>query len=67
LQADVQNNPKPITAMKVYVDGVLKVSNNGPGITAQITFPKNSTHIVWVKAWDSAGKQYAAYQTYYAQ
>jgi hypothetical protein len=53
--------------MKVYVDGVLKVSNNGPGITAQITFPKNSTHVVWVKAWDSAGKQYAAYQTYYAQ
>jgi hypothetical protein len=67
LQADVQNNPKPITLMKVYVDGVVKVSNNGPGITAQITFPKNSTHIVWVKAWDTAGKEYAVYQTYYAQ
>jgi hypothetical protein len=67
LQADVQNNPRPITSMKVYVDGVVKVSNSGPGITAQITFPKNSTHIVWVRAWDTAGKQYAAYQTYYAQ
>jgi hypothetical protein len=66
-QADVQNNPKPITSMKVYVDGVQKASSNGPGITAQLTFPKNSTHVVWVKAWDTAGKIYAAYQTYYAQ
>lgn len=66
-QADVQNNPKPITSMKVYVDGVVKVSNNGPGITAQLSFAKNSTHIVWVKAWDTAGKMYAVYQTYYAQ
>jgi hypothetical protein len=67
LQAEVQNNSRPITAMKVYVDGVLKVSNNGPGITAQLNFPKDSTHIVWVKAWDTAGKVYATYQTYYAQ
>lgn len=67
LQADVQNNPRPITAMKVYVDGVLRVSNGGPGITLAITFPKDSTHIVWVNAWDTAGKQYSAYQTYYAQ
>jgi hypothetical protein len=67
LQADVQNNPRSITAMKVYVDGVEKVSNNGPGISAELNFAKNSTHIVWVKAWDSAGKVYATYQTYYAQ
>jgi hypothetical protein len=67
LQADVQNNPNPITGMKVYVDGVLKVHNTGPGITAQLTFAKDSTHIVWVQAWDTTGKLYATYQTYYAQ
>lgn len=66
-QADVQNNPEPITAMKVYVDGALRASSSGPGITAQLTFAKDSTHVVWVKAWDTAGKLYAAYQTYYAQ
>ena len=66
-QADVQNNPKPITTMKVFVDGVQTASSSGPGISAQLTFQSNSTHIVWVKAWDTAGKLYAAYQTYYAQ
>ncbi len=67
LQADVQNNPKPITAIKVYVDGVAVASSNGPGISTQINFAKDSTHIVWVRAWDTSGHIYGTYQTYYAQ
>lgn len=64
-QADVQNNPAPTTAMKVYLDTKLVATSSGPGITVQLNLPKNTTHIVWVKAWDTAGKQYAAYQTYF--
>lgn len=64
-QADVQNNPVPTTAMKVYVDSKLVANSSGPGITVQLNLAKNSTHIVWVKAWDTSGKQYAAYQTYF--
>ncbi len=65
-QADVQDNPAPITAMKVYVDGAVKATSSGPGITAQIELPANTTHIVSVKAWDTQGKIYAAAQTYFA-
>lgn len=64
-QADVQNNTAPTTAMKIYVDNKVVATSTGPGITAQLNLPKNTTHIVWVKAWDTNGKQYAAYQTYF--
>lgn len=65
IQADVENNPLPITTMKVYLDNKVIASSGGPGITTQVNLPANTTHIVWVKAWDTAGKQYAAYQTYF--
>ena len=64
-QADVQNNTVPITTMKLYVDNTLVATSGGPGITKQLNLPANSTHIVWVKAWDTQGKVYAAYQTYF--
>lgn len=64
-QADVEDNTAPITAMKVYVDGAAKAASSGPGITAQIDLPANSTHIVTVKAWDTQGKIYASSQTYF--
>ena len=64
-QADVQYNTAPITAMKVYIDGKVVGSSSGPGITAQINLPANTTHVLWVKAWDTKGKQYAAYQNYF--
>lgn len=66
-QADVVGNPHPITSMKIYLDGISVASSGGPGITHTMTLPHNSTHTVWVKAWDSAGKTYAVYQTYYVQ
>ncbi len=67
VQADVQNNLEPITAMKIYVDGVVRATSTGPGITASLTLPANTTHILWVKAWDTSGKTYASYQNLYVQ
>jgi hypothetical protein len=64
-QADVQNNTVPITSMKLYVDSNLVATSGGPGITKRLNLPANSTHIVWVKARDTQGKIYAAYQTYF--
>lgn len=64
-QADVQYNTEPITAMKVYLDNKVVATSSGPGITAEIKLPANTTHVLWVKAWDSKGKQYAAYQNYF--
>lgn len=65
LNADVVNNPLPTTSMKVYLDGAVVATSTGPGITKQLNLPSGSTHILWVKAWDTAGKMYATYQTIY--
>lgn len=67
VQADVTGNPSPITSMKIYLDGSVVAQNNGPGIAKQLDLPANSTHIIWVKAWDAAGRMYATYQTVYVQ
>ncbi len=64
-QADVQNNTVPITTMKLYLDNNLVATSSGPGITKTLNLPANTTHVVWVKAWDTQGKVYAAYQTYF--
>lgn len=57
LSASVQNNTASITAMKVYVDGVLSGSSSGPVFDQSIAAQKG-THIVIVQAWDSDGKLY---------
>ncbi|HWR36564.1 MAG TPA: hypothetical protein VN622_11905 [Clostridia bacterium] len=67
LDAQVVNNPKPTTSMKVYLDSKVIATSTGPGITAQINLPKGTTHIVAVKAWDTEGKTYAAFQNLYVQ
>jgi len=64
-QAEVQNNPVPITSMKVLLDNVVVASSGGPGITKQFNLPKNTTHILEVKAVDTSGKQYEEFQTYF--
>lgn len=67
VQADVQNNPAPISAMKVYIDGVAKASSSGPGLTTSLTLPANTTHRMIIKAWDTSGKIYESYQNLYVQ
>ncbi len=65
VQADVQNNPSPISSMRVYIDGVSKAASGGPGVTASLTLPSNSTHRMVIKAWDTSGKVYESYQNLY--
>jgi hypothetical protein len=67
VQADVQNNPASISGMKVYIDGVVKASSSGPGITNSLTLPANTTHRMVIKAWDASGKIYESYQNLYVQ
>ncbi len=67
IQADVQNNPAPISAMKVFIDGAVKASSSGPGLTTSLTLPSNTTHRMVIKAWDSSGKIYESYQNLYVQ
>ncbi|HEU5402918.1 MAG TPA: Ig-like domain-containing protein [Terriglobales bacterium] len=65
VQADVQNNPAPISTIKIYMDDVVKASSSGPGITASMTLPVNTTHRIVIKAWDTSGQVYESYQNLY--
>jgi len=67
VQADVQNNPAPISTMKVYIDGVSTATSSGPGLTTSLTLPTNTTHRMVIKAWDTSGKTYESYQNLYVQ
>lgn len=66
LTASVQGNPRPITAMKIYLDGVNVFSTQGPGVTADLHAAPGS-HFVVVQAWDTAGKLYRTYGNVYVQ
>lgn len=57
VSASVQNNPAPINAMKLYLNGHQVAESSGPVLDQQI--PSSSgTKIMVIQAWDSAGKLY---------
>ncbi|PSH04092.1 MAG: hypothetical protein CXZ00_08545 [Acidobacteria bacterium] len=60
VQAEVTGNPKPITKMIVYLNGVKVQQSAGPGITAEVNTTKGS-HFIVILAWDTAGKLYETY------
>jgi hypothetical protein len=57
VSASVQFNTKPITAMKVYINGVVAGESSGPTFDQPIAAGKG-THIMVIQAWDTAGKLY---------
>lgn len=57
ISASVQNNPAPITTMRVYLNGRVVASSFGPTIDQQVSAAKG-TQIMVIQAWDSAGKLY---------
>jgi photosystem II stability/assembly factor-like uncharacterized protein len=58
VSAAAQGN-KPITAMKVYLDGVLAASGSSGAITASLNAAAG-THTLNVNAWDTSGTVYTA-------
>jgi len=60
LQAEVVGNPKPITKMIVYMDGMKKQQSTGPGIAADLGGTPGS-HFIVVSAWDTTGDMYETY------
>jgi hypothetical protein len=57
VSASVENNPAPINAMKVYLNGHQVAQSPGPVLDQEITTAKG-TKIMVIQAWDSAGKLY---------
>lgn len=62
LKAQVLGNPSPITAMKVYLDGVPVAQSNGPTLYQTVTTGIRGTHILTFQAWDTAGRLYRVQQ-----
>ncbi len=62
VEASVESNTEPITAMKVYLDNVVVATSTGPTIRAQVTAAAG-THLLTVQAWDSTGALYKTDQT----
>ncbi len=57
VDATVENNPRPITSMKVYVGITLVASSSGPTIYQHVT-AASGTHILRVDAIDTVGRLY---------
>ena len=56
----LMNDPQKITAMQVYVDGVLKLADNGTYIADAAVEVPQGKHRISVKGWNVKGQQYLA-------
>ena len=63
LDADVKNNPAPITAMKAYLDGKQVADSPGPTLLANLS-TSTGTHHLTVQAWDTKGNLYRSVETF---
>ena len=57
VDASVQNNSSPITAMKAYVGNSLVASSSGPTLYQTVSASRGS-HVLRVDAFDSKGRLY---------
>jgi hypothetical protein len=62
VQAQIANNPKPITAIKVYLDNTLVAQSNGPTIYQRVNTSVTGTHTLTLQGWDTAGHLYRVRQ-----
>jgi hypothetical protein len=58
MQVQVKNNPRTVTAIKAYIDGILVATSDGPTMMATVQNAPTGTHIVTLQAWDTAGILY---------
>ena len=54
----VAYNPKPITAMKAYIDNTLVASSTNATLQQEVKNAPDGTHILTVQAWDDEGTEY---------
>lgn len=62
VQAQVVQNPKPITEMKVYLDSTVVGTSTGATVVTKVT-ASSGTHLLTVEAWDTTGTLYKTQQT----
>lgn len=62
VKAQIQNNPSPITALKIYLDGALMAQSGGPTLYQELTTGLRGTHVLTFQAWDTVGRLYRVQQ-----
>jgi len=58
IMAEIRQNPRPITAIKAYIDNTLVATSNGPTMATTVENAPSGTHIFTLQAWDTAGVLY---------
>jgi hypothetical protein len=62
VDAQIVNNPMPITALKVYLDNTQLAASGGPTLRQAVSTGVSGTHILTFQAWDGAGHLYRVQQ-----
>ncbi|HSS97215.1 MAG TPA: hypothetical protein VLK33_09300 [Terriglobales bacterium] len=58
INADIQQNPKPITTMKAYLDGKVVATSHGPTLISNVENAPSGTHVLTLQGWDNTGIVY---------
>ena len=58
LDMQIIGNPKPITAMKAYIDDSVVATSTNANLQQEISSAPNGTHILTVQGWDDSGTEY---------
>lgn len=62
INAQIENNTEPVTAIRVYLDNTQVAASSGPTIRQTISTVLSGTHILTYQAWDTAGHLYRVQQ-----
>jgi hypothetical protein len=58
LDAQILDNPKPITTMKAYIDDSVVATSSNSTLQHEISDAPSGTHILTIQGWDDDGTEY---------
>ncbi len=62
VNAQILLNPKPITAMKAYLDNTVVATSSNATLQHEVTTSLQGTHILTIQGWDDDGIEYRVQQ-----
>lgn len=62
IDAQILLNPKPITAMKAYLDGTVVATSSNGTLQQEVSTSLVGTHILTIQGWDDTGIEYRVQQ-----
>jgi Bacterial Ig domain len=62
INAQILDNPKPITRMKAYLDGTVVATSSNGTLQHEVSTQLEGTHILTIQGWDDSGIEYRVQQ-----